>query len=107
MELRFIDDSGAEKMLIYYDDIRVMMGADAEDSNVPENHLMGYSGSVLADGSISVCRVFAIEVNMNGVDKHGNTVQMLDNWTTIPCETSEPGQSDADNGVERLNGAWL
>lgn len=82
------------------------MGADIAHSEVPRDHLMGYDGSILADGSRIVSMVFAMEVNMNGVDKDGGAVKMLDNWTTIACEASEKGDS-ANSGLSRLNGVWL
>lgn len=108
LDLEFIDDTGCEMMMIYDTDMKIMMGADGgPDEPAPYDHLMGYHGSLLADGRIDVTKVFAAQVNIIGTDEHnGTTSNMVRDWTTIACSVAEPGQGLAQ-GIERLNGVWV
>lgn len=108
LDLVFMDDTGSDTMLIFDTDMKSMMGADATPSMpAPYNHLMGYSVSVMADGSEIVQKEIAVQVNMLGTNVDtGSIGNMVPDWTTVPCAVSDPSQAHGP-GNERLNGTWV
>lgn len=91
-------------MAITEDDMLLLMGGDAAFSNAPMNHLMGYDGLLVANGSVAIIKTIAVQVNIIGINEFGHRGHMVSDWTTIPCSVLD---NTGGNQVERLNGPWL
>ncbi|KAJ5730256.1 uncharacterized protein N7483_004764 [Penicillium malachiteum] len=106
MTFRFADDTGSSSMVIRDEDMRALMGHDAEpDMPAPRNHMMGYDFMTLADGVGIVHKTVAMEVTMEGINQTtGAFEEMVNPWTSISCLVF-----DRPRGMEpsnRLAGPW-
>ncbi|KAJ6031013.1 hypothetical protein N7540_001745 [Penicillium herquei] len=107
----FIDDTGADVMIIKEIDMWELMGNEIDITSAPMAHLMGYSTVLLADSTTVAVKIISVEVNMLGHDELGNFKLMLDDWTTVQCCVFEPPTPTHENSMtgdfNRLAGPWL
>ncbi|KAJ6014988.1 hypothetical protein N7540_009579 [Penicillium herquei] len=92
MVMRFTDDTGSSSMVINDTDMYNLMGNDATlEMPAPMNHLMGYTYTILADGSAVAHLVIAVEVSMEGTNPAtGQIEEMVTPWTSISCIVHNP-----------------
>lgn len=115
-EFKYHDDTGAWAMMIYVDDMRKLMGIEANTEDWPFNHIYGYETTELAGSNEMIVLMIAVEVNMRdrmlpapGAPADVQPKFMRSTWETIACQVVPdlnavvPGEPEK----ARLNGPWM
>lgn len=106
IEFNFDDDTGSTHMLIFEEDMRQLMGLNANTQAWPWEQIMGYDLCTLADGTEMAALDLLVEVNM--YDKRPGAPRrqlMMHDWVPINCSVV-PGAHAAGRN-DRLLGNWL
>lgn len=106
----FKDDTGADVMIIYRDDLyRLMPAFEQKIRDTPMAQLLGYGIIESANGTRNISRMIAVQVNLYGIDDNRNLKLLNPEWHSIPCAVQDrdrflPYQSEP---LYRLNGPWM
>ncbi|KAJ5281261.1 hypothetical protein N7478_006633 [Penicillium angulare] len=110
-EVRFVDDTGADTMMIFRDDVQRLMGNQATKDDWPWDHMMEFDLVIPSGLQKFAVLVIAVEVNMYNKrpEELGHRILMRELWTIVRCEVMFEHDSVDQNGRrrERLNGPWL
>ncbi|KAJ5692442.1 hypothetical protein N7462_001865 [Penicillium macrosclerotiorum] len=111
VDLVFADDTGAQMMMMYKDDMDNLMGTTgATDS--PWDHIMGFDMFRGAIGEPAMNLLLAVEVNICAKGLASNLLPgrtpLKTSWMTVPCCISAAQSTWLDGTPKtRLSGPWL
>ncbi|KAJ5901553.1 hypothetical protein N7495_002081 [Penicillium taxi] len=118
IELEFRDDTGADVMLIFRDDLEILQGPPPPDilpgqSRVPFEQVMGLAYLGDASQQNTATPIYLVEVNMYNLrvadDGDENRRFLKDEWTPIRCAVNQTVDSITEDGQprQRLSGPWM
>ncbi|KAJ5902191.1 hypothetical protein N7495_002719 [Penicillium taxi] len=107
LEFEFIDDTGAERMTIYKNDLRALQGP-IPAAQWPWEQLMGVTIVLDANLGSSMQPEFLIEANFFDTPKSNpHRRSLLHDWIPVFCSVNMDHDFVHEGDTDRLSGHWL